>query len=71
MAPSTHSVLFSRELFEVVCIPKAQRPDDVDTSQLIELLIKKDQEIQEALKIGELVWLTLSVLNWIAFVVKL
>ena len=43
-----------RELFEVICVPKAQRPDDVDSSQLLNLLIQKDKEIQETLKTGEI-----------------
>ena len=45
-------LLFSRELFEVMSTSKSQRTDDIDTSQLLQLLIQKDKDVQEMLKTG-------------------
>ncbi|BFZ06143.1 hypothetical protein BsWGS_09182 [Bradybaena similaris] len=61
--PSTrqrlHSViddmeLISKELIEQLAMPKSQkRPDAPDTTDLMELLIEKDNEVKELLKIAE------------------
>ena len=42
-----------RELFEVLSAPKTQKTDGADTSQLLQLLILKDKEIKDSLKLGE------------------
>ncbi len=35
-----------------MCTPKSQRPEGIDTTQLINLLIQTDKEIQQTLKVG-------------------
>ena len=43
--------LFFRELIEQLAMPKAQRRSDAE--DLMQLLIEKDGELKETLKIGE------------------
>ena len=49
----SHSIssCFSRELIEQLAVPKAQRRSDAE--DLMQLLIEKDGELKESLKIGE------------------
>ena len=49
-------VIFVRELFEVLCTPRGHKPEDINTNQLIDLLVQKDKELQNALKTGKLLF---------------
>ncbi|XP_074658071.1 mediator of RNA polymerase II transcription subunit 4-like [Tubulanus polymorphus] len=44
--------ILSKELFDILAVPKGQRSEDSSTSDLIQLLVEKDAEIQENLKIA-------------------
>ena len=46
----------ARELFEVLCTPRGQKPEDINTNQLIDLLVQKDKELQNALKTGKVLF---------------
>ena len=52
------SLFIARELFEVLCTPRGQKPEDINTNQLIDLLVQKDKELQNALKTGILLFMT-------------
>ena len=49
------SIFLFRQYLELVATPKhKQTEEDFDTDQLLELLLSKDKEIKEQLKLGEL-----------------
>ena len=49
---------FCRELLDIIATPKHQRTENIDTGQILELLIQKDKEIQDAYKTGNFMSLT-------------
>nr|KAG5692322.1 hypothetical protein BaRGS_009532 [Batillaria attramentaria] len=45
--------LISKELFELMSVPKSQqKPDAPDTISLMELLIERDTQLKEVLKLA-------------------
>ena len=41
-----------RQFLELVATPKSRRTEDFDTEDLLELLLQKDKDLKEQLKIG-------------------
>ena len=41
-----------RQFLDLIAAPKSQKQDDIDTGELLDLLIQKDGELKSQLKIG-------------------
>lgn len=55
--PNQYPILPYRELCDVMSTPKGQqRPDAPDTVKLMDLLVMKDKEIKENLRIGSYIY---------------